>query len=203
MATVNYACLNDKSLNEAIQRLGHTFRRFNFPDGIVESGASSEAEYLHYARTLFGLDDSHLTQLAEDTVEEYGLLISMGDNDTSDGFFLFDFTQRLKKAVEERWLEMGYLTDEQSQVGEPVECNAPDVSLAIANSQRGFEPTLSFSSTIVPSQDLATQEYFGDDWSFSSLVDMQATPSASMSRMGNSRTTEISNLSPGQSYIPF
>jgi hypothetical protein len=203
MATVNYVCLNDKSLNEAIQKLGYTFRRFNFPDGIVESGASSEADYLRYARTLFGLDDSHLIQLAEDTIEEYELLISMSDNDTSDGLFLFDFTQRLKKAVEERWPEMGDLTDEYFQVDEPVECKAPDVSLAIANSQRGFEPTLSFSSTLRPSQDSASQEYFGDDWSSSSLVDTQATPSASMSRMGNSPTTESSNLSPCQSYVPF
>src|SRR5579859_1616574 len=100
METINYACLNDKSLNDAIQRLGYMFRDFNFPDGIIESGASGEAEYLRYARTLFGLDDSHLAQLAEDAIEEYELRISMGDNDASDGFYLFDFTQRLKGAVE-------------------------------------------------------------------------------------------------------
>lgn len=190
----NYACLNDKSLNETIQRLGYLFRRFNFPDGIIESGASSEAEYLHYARTLFGLDDSQLTQLAEETVEEYELLVSMDYNDASDGFFLYDFTQRLKKAVEERWQEMdNYLTD-HSQSDDPAQRSVEDVPRAIPASQRNFQAALSFSSTIQSSQISATQDYFDDDedWSFSSqldshsVLDTQTTPSASMAKMGSS-----------------
>jgi len=202
MATVNYACLNDQSLNEAIQRLGYLFRDFNFPDGVVESGTSSEAEYLHYARTLFGLEDSYLIKLAEDTVEEYVLGISMGAVDASNGFYLYDFTERLKNAVEER-MDMGYLTDEPSQRDGPVECQIPDVSLAIATSPRTFEPALSFSSTVHPSEDLATQNYFDDDWSFSSHLDNQTTPSASMSRMGTSPMSIFSNLSPCQSHVSF
>ena len=197
MAALSYVCLNDKSLNEAIQHLGYLFRRFNFPDGVIESGASSEAEYLHYARTLFGLDDSHLIQLAEETAEEYELLFSMDDNDTSEGFYLDDFTQRLKNAVEERWQDMdNYLTD-HSQSDDPAQRSVGDVPRAIAASQRIFQPALSFSSTIQPSQASAMQDYFDDDedWSFSSQLDSHpplispTTPSASMSRMGTFSVT--------------
>src|SRR5436305_1944949 len=140
MAALSYVCLNDKSLNEAIQHLGYLFRRFNFPDGVIESGASSEAEYLHYGRTLFGLDDSHLIQLAEETAEEYELLFSMDDNDTSEGFYLDDFTQRLKNVVEERWQEMdNYLTD-HSQSDDPAQRSVGDVPRAMSASQRIFHP---------------------------------------------------------------
>ena len=192
MAALNYDCLNDKSLNETIQHLSYLFRRFNFPDGVIESSVSSETDYLHYARTLFGLDDSQLIQLAEETAEEYELRFSMDDNDTSDGFYLYDFTQRLKKAVEERWQEMdNYLTD-HSQSDDPAQRSVGDVPRAIPASQRTFQPALSFSSTLQPSQASATQDYFDDDedWPFCSQLDSHpplispTTPSASMSRMG-------------------
>ena len=88
-------------LGEKLEYLAKLFCRFNFPNTPHHGGSSSECDYFDSVLRLYVLNSGLLDHVAQESLDEWNLQITMGQDEESDGYYLNEFIRRLNAAIDE------------------------------------------------------------------------------------------------------
>lgn len=90
-------------VNEKLLDLANSFKRFNFPNGAVETGDSRQKAYFTAVSTLYCLNTKRLDSIVDDYLEQYQLALNfeLNEGTGNEGQYLSEFTVMLQTAIDE------------------------------------------------------------------------------------------------------